>query len=279
MKKAFVLAIFIIFNTVCNAQEYSPLELTKRIFTKVPFVDLSKFITGEYVGHPNGNDLSGNNKLSFKLLSENDKTAVVAINISDTIGNEMDAYFHLKKDTVWKVEAFRALAMTGIVAQVHQELSVLTPQKIDSVISSRHSAKRDSRMFKTKEEYQFTLANTELTLASDRKLIEHFNNNKQAFENLKNDLIAKGIMSTTDGIKEMKNIDDIKKQINDLFLSGVRPDGESSIKNLNFLIGGILDNTVGYLYVKDKKDLPTMSPGRFIMIQEIGDGWYLYKTT
>jgi hypothetical protein len=41
----------------------------------------------------------------------------------------------------------------------------------------------------------------------------------------------------------------------------------------------MLDNTVGYLYVKDKEDLPEMTDRRVIMIREISDGWYIYKTT
>lgn len=42
---------------------------------------------------------------------------------------------------------------------------------------------------------------------------------------------------------------------------------------------GQLDNSVGFIYVKDKKDLPEMNPGRIIMIREITNGWYIYKTT
>ena len=41
----------------------------------------------------------------------------------------------------------------------------------------------------------------------------------------------------------------------------------------------MIDNTVGYLYVHDRENLPKMNPSRIIMIREIGSGWYLFKTT
>jgi hypothetical protein len=65
-----------------------------------------------------------------------------------------------------------------------------------------------------------------------------------------------------------------------LFISSVSyGDYELGGGCLVFSIGGMMDNTVGFLYVKDKKHLPKMDDSGVIMIREIGDGWYLYKTT
>ena len=77
----------------------------------------------------------------------------------------------------------------------------------------------------------------------------------------------------------MEGFEIYKNRLALLFIDNAFPDWESSKNNLNFLIGGITDNSVGYLYIKNKKDVPKMNPARFIMIREIGDGWYLYKTT
>ena len=60
-----------------------------------------------------------------------------------------------------------------------------------------------------------------------------------------------------------------------LFISSVSYRNEC----LDFSIGGMLDNTVGYFYVKDKEGLPEMNLRDMIMVREIEDGWYLYKTT
>jgi hypothetical protein len=41
----------------------------------------------------------------------------------------------------------------------------------------------------------------------------------------------------------------------------------------------MIDNTVGYFYEPDKTKIPEINPSEIIMIREIGDGWYMYKTT
>ena len=41
----------------------------------------------------------------------------------------------------------------------------------------------------------------------------------------------------------------------------------------------MIDNSVGYLYCKNPDDVPLMSDNGYIMIRDLGNGWYLYKTT
>ncbi len=137
----------------------------------------------------------------------------------------------------------------------------------------------DFKIFKSREEYRNILAKDNLILASDRELIAHFNKNNTQFIKLKNDLIAKGIRKSKSGTNSMKNINESNKLLTALLLNRVAFDSEYSEQNLDFVIGGTTDNLVGYLYVPNKKDLPVMDPSGYIMIKEIGDGWYLYKTT
>ena len=49
--------------------------------------------------------------------------------------------------------------------------------------------------------------------------------------------------------------------------------------SLIFQIYGSFKNEVGYLYIKDKTKLPKMTPNSVIMLRELSDGWYIYKTT
>ena len=77
----------------------------------------------------------------------------------------------------------------------------------------------------------------------------------------------------------LKLIENLKPDYQKLFISSVSTGGYELGNCINFLIGGMVDNSVGYIYVKDKKDLPEMNPSRIIMIREIGNGWYIYKTT
>jgi len=170
--------------------------------------------------------------------------------------------------------------MTDIIATVNRQLRSLSKTQVDSMLNippDRNGI--DHRDFKTREEYNFTLGNTTLILAPDDTLIAYFKKNKALFNTIKDELVAKGIMKTTDGTISMKDIDNIRAQMRSVFIDEAMPDSESSPNNLKFTIGGVLDNSVGYMYVKDKNDVPEMSPGLFIMIREIGDGWYLFKTT
>ncbi|EAT99932.1 hypothetical protein [Campylobacter curvus] len=44
-------------------------------------------------------------------------------------------------------------------------------------------------------------------------------------------------------------------------------------------IGGVTDNTVGFMRADEPSKLPKMSPHEYIMIEQISPKWYLFKTT
>jgi hypothetical protein len=274
-----VLLVASIFTLPCKSQNYEPLTLSRIIFSRDTLPDIKKYSTGDYNGHPNGQDIKASLNISFELLNQNNETAVVAVTLSDSAGMSLNTYLHFKKDSIWKVSGFRALAMTGIIEEVYKEVSALTPKQVDSVVLSPHIGKKDRRMFKSREEYQYLLGNTKLTLSSDKDLIAHFNKNKDQFEKIKNQLIAKGIFKSTSRLRNIKGGANITKELRRLFIAGVHSNIEETEGSLDFLIGGIIDNAVGYLYIKDEKDVPEMSPSHFIMIRKLGNGWYLYKTT
>jgi hypothetical protein len=279
MKCAVVLLFMSIFILPCLAQNYDPLTLSRKIFSKDTLPNIKKYSTGDYEGRPNGRDFKAGLEISFELLNQTGRTAVVAVTLTDSAGMEFNTYMHFAKDSIWKVSGFRALAMTGIIEQVYREISALNPRQVDSVLLSPHNKKTDRRMFKSRREYLYTLGNTKLTLSSDKDLIAHFNKNRAQFERLKNELTAKGIYKSNTGTRDMKGIDNINQELRNLFIDGVHPNPVEVKDGLDFLIGGILDNAVGYIYVNHQKDVPEMSPNHFIMIRSLGGGWYLYKTT
>ncbi|XOV93194.1 MAG: hypothetical protein ACFHWX_00500 [Bacteroidota bacterium] len=279
MKKLYAILIFMIMTTFCHGQD-EPLSLANAIFAKEKFPNLDKHVTGEYKGRPNGTDLPTNVTTDFLLLGQYDKTAVVNITITDSAGQAFDGYLHFVKEEVWKITAFRALALTGIIGQIKEMLENMTESQIDSIIERSKNDTKGFALFKTREEYEYTLGNARLTLASDKELIDHFKKNELDFEKLKDDLIANGIMSIKSGLQDMADADRFRKRLNKLLLNTVGPDVfNGSSNNLNFNIGGMVDNTVGYLFIADKEKVPKMNPNSIIMIRELGNGWYLFKTT
>ncbi|RWY52264.1 hypothetical protein [Mucilaginibacter gilvus] len=280
MKKICLLVCLVSFGgTLCKAQTYTPLELCKRILSRDTLPYIKKYCAGDFEGHPNGSDFAPHLKVSFTVLKQTDKTAVINVTLSDSTGNSLDTYFHLAKDSIWKVNAFRALAMTGMLQQMYDELKKMTPAQIDKIIAEPLRKGKDHRIFKSRDEYQYLLNNTELTLASDDKIVAHFQKNKEAFEQLKADLLTSPSVGKRNFIQALGAKNALSDKLKALYLHNAELDGEQTTNTVILNIGGIVDNYVGYMYIKDSKDVPEMSGDHFIMIRSIGDGWYLYKTT
>lgn len=282
MKKfTILLGYFFFFISSILGQSLEPIELAKKIFGKEKIDNISFYITGEYLGSPNGQDLAEEFTTKFTLLEQTGKTAVVNMTIIDSIGKGLDTYLHFEKDSIWRMKAFRALAMTGFIEQIVSELESMTAEQVEKIIEeSINTEDNNSAMFRSKDEYRFLLENSKLTLALDDDIVKHFETHRLEFDKLR-DL----------ALEELSNT-----KVNDQQITKLLADQEESCKKilvaevsfgdylvggncLSFHIGGMIDNTVGYLYVKDKKDLPQMNPSRVIMLRKIGDGWYLYKTT
>lgn len=266
--------------TTAYGQTYEPLDLAKKIFSEDSLPDIDSYITGEYKGRPNGQDLQKGLTTKFTLLGQTEGNAVVAMTILDSLGKGLDTYLHFEKDVVWKMSAFRGLAMTGMIEQLKVGLEEMTPQQIDDIIAmSKKEQEDDFSMFTSREEYDFLLGNTKLTLELDDNIAQHFLANQAEFERLKTLALTQLEKEKVDEERGIQLIEELKADYQKLFIFSVSTGGYELGNCINFLIGGMIDNSVGYIYVKDKKDVPEMNPDRIIMIKEIGNGWYIYKTT
>jgi hypothetical protein len=262
------------------SQNPEPLNLAKKIFSKDGFNDIDKYITGEYNGRPNGQDLGKNTILTFSLLEQNKNNAVVDMTIQDSAGKGLDTYLFFEKNKIWKMNAFRALALTGIIEQVRDQLENMAPEQVDSIINaSKNKKDKDLAIFSSREDYNFQLGNARLTLELDTNIIKHFLDNKAEFERLKDNALKELENNKNTSEQRVALIENLKPDYQKLFISSVSYNDDGLENCIDFLIGGIIDNSVGYIYVKNKKDLPQMNANRIIMIKEIGDGWYIYKTT
>jgi hypothetical protein len=276
------LLLFIFILTLSNAYSQTsipPIDLAKKIFSKTKFTGIKEYCTGEYQGRPNGNDIDKNATLEFILLNQTSDKAVVAMTITDKTGKGVDTYLHFTKEKIWKLSAFRALAMTGMIEGVKKELEQLSPKGVDSLIAISKKDTAENAMFKSREDFDFQLGNLNLILASDSEIIDHFNKNKIEFERLKNIALKDWGINKVDDEGTIKLCNGLENDFHKLFINSIETGGYELGNCINFSIGGMLDNTVGYLFVTDKKDIPEMNPSSIIMIKEIGDGWYIYKTT
>lgn len=274
-----IVAISFLFVTASQAQLVEPLALAKAMFAREPVPGLEKHFAGEYQGRPNGTDLPAKATTSFLLLHQGEASAVVNLTIADSTGKVFDTYLHFKKDSVWKVTAFRSLAMTGMIAGIQNLLESLSETQVDSIVSRAQGDTLGISLFASKEEYVFLLGNSRLTLAADQELINYFNQNREGFERIKDSVLRKVEGRTIDSERAQHLGEELVPAYKKLFISSISVGGYQFGENLNFLIGGMLDNAVGFLFVRDEKDLPEMNPARIIMLREIGNGWYLYKTT
>ena len=99
---------------------------------------------------------------------------------------------------------------------------------------------------------QLRRRNLELTLATDSRLRAWFGANRQALDSLRPlsaDLAALGLLSVSETEHGTK-----------------------------IVVGKTLDSTVGFLRAAPSGP-PTISPSGFIWIEELGDGWFLFRTT
>lgn len=279
-QKAALLTSLILTITLSYGQNYEPLDLAKKIFDKNGFENIENYVTGEYKGIPNGKNLSEETTTKFILLGQTEKIAVVAMTVLDSSSEGFDTYLHFVKDTVWKMSAFRGLAMTGMIEQMKMALEIMSPEEIDEMITEAKNEEDDGfSLFTSREEFEFELGNATLIIALDDNIIKHFVANEAEFERLKNLALTQLENEKVVDKRSIQLIENLKADYRKLFISSVSA-GDYELGNcINFLIGGMLDNTVGYIYVKNKKDLPEMNPSSIIMIREIGNGWYMYKTT
>lgn len=163
-----------------------------------------------------------------------------------------DLYFYLTFDGAWKVQAVRRLALTGIIEGAYRYLK--------------------TKPNPTPEE-QNDLGNFELLLASDAALRKWFNDNVATMNKLyeMSRVMKKGDYSSQNDPKYA----DIKKLMKSLHLGSIEVGLDGSVE---FIIGGVTDNTVGFLYSPTNKP-PAISSESYIWVEEVAPKWFIFRTT
>ncbi len=273
-------SITVFLSVTCISKDLEPLPLAQKIFGNDSVPNIADYITGEYIGRPNGTDIPKGSSKKFLLLGQSENTAVVSLTTIDTTGKGIDLYLHFLKENTWKIAAVRFLSLSGIIEYKVKALERLSSKQIDSIIKNPPVETKGKKMikFSSRDEYNFLLGNAKLTLALDDSIASHFEKNKEKFEKIK-ELAFKQMEKAKKGDFDVQFFKNLEKQYQKCLISSLFF-GNNRLQNcLIFQIYGSFKNEVGYLYIKDKTKLPKMEPNAVIMLRELGNGWYLYKTT
>ena len=183
-----------------------------------------------------------------KIVMIDANSAIVRIQAHD-VQETIDVYLYLEQsDQVWRIEAMRALAMTGWIRASRDYLQQLPERN-------------------QKQEAELRRAN--LILSTDRQLIDWFRLNKGKIE---------ALVARAHPYREQNDQDpEIADRLAELGISGLWIEDREMI----LMFGGMLDNTVGFLRRTDGTTPVVGEKGirEYIWVEPVGDGWFLFRTS
>lgn len=185
-----------------------------------------------------------------KVVAVSPTFAAARIVLRSPAGEEADAYFYLEKTAAgWAVSAYRQMVMTGMDMMLLAEMRKQRELSPDDQIAKE---------------------NLELTLSSDSQLRGWFAANRAAIEEMARVHAGAAFPPspgvTRDGI--------VAASLKSLSLGSIETQGDIT----QVLIGATFDNSVGFLRAGPSGP-PAISPSLYIWIEELGDGWFLFRTT
>lgn len=284
MKQILIILISFVSLIAHGQNDTISLYLTKKYF-KGELRNYKSVLLGEAKDQNfNPKKISKNADLEFEALTYTNNKAVIAISLTEG-KQHTDIYAFWSKDKDWQITAFRALWLPGIFYMLLDNYKDLDDEGIkkeymkmlDEAKQKNDTLTEEQIVEKigTLDDFRFNVENMKLTVCSDKDLKEHFYKNQDMFAALlvkvQNDSISK-----TKKWRINKQAE-YKQQLQRLLISGISGYERSPI--IDFEIGGMIDNSVGYFYCEKPENVPEMSDNRYIMIRELGNGWYLYKTT
>jgi hypothetical protein len=250
-----------------EAEEGTPAWVVERFYGREAFPERGEYLGGELAqfreARTPGSALPEGARVTVRPLRVHEDRAVVAVTVA-TADTTTDAYVYLNQNQGrWQITAFRALALPPLFFMAMDELRALPARTPE-----------DERM----------LRNMQLTAASDSALKAYFVQHRPAIEALGRAAAQAGEVTwlgadPADGEGTLfPALLRIREQLRALDMEAVGRDRKASGCVL-LHIGGMIDNSVGYLHAPRGCQVPEMTPGGFIYVEEIAPGWYLYKTT
>lgn len=203
-------------------------------------VEGQSILTGE--ARQFATDAKSNLAAADKIIAVSSTLAVARIVLRGGPGQEVDAYFYLEKTSAgWAVSAYRAMALSGM------DQMLLAEMKKRPTLSAKEQVEK---------------LNLELTLSSDAQLRAWFAANQEKFARL---------TAASPSVKFDPAV------VADLEVLGVST-VEETAGEVRVIIGGTLDNTVGFVK-PGPAGPPVISPSEYIWVEDVGGGWFLFRTT
>jgi hypothetical protein len=254
-----------------------PLQIAEQFVAPAGWAGMKDYLSGEAARQAKrqtlGQQIPPRLQRVCELLQQGPAAAVVAVELRDSVSRS-DIYLHFGKDGGgWKLQAVRSLAMTRFGATMLDLLTAMPPAEVAEYNRKHPEA-----------DHAFTLGNLKLWTAADADLAAYFDRHRAEFEQARRLVQAGRYFATPDeghrAGEQAANADPaIGALLQKLFISHVGQRDTHCDTCLEFLIGGLVDNTVGLFYEPNAGAVPTMHPGQIIAIRPLGGGWYLYKTT
>jgi hypothetical protein len=245
--RALYCVLVLVLSAVGHAADLAPKEIVSAFFGPDGIPDKSRYYTGEMLSHFKENPTLGQSlppgtRVSIRSLPSSGPLLTFAVTLSEAQLTQ-DWYAYLRRDgNLWKLEAVRTLALTGISQVALEEL--------------RRKSKR------TPDE-DWSLKNLELMFMTDFQLKAFVSSNLSRLN---------GIVGLVRGGRTTEARDAAKR----LHISSVEK-AENGIVRLT--IGGVVDNSVGFMLVPNRATVPAMDPSNYIYMERAVQGWYVFKTT
>lgn len=200
--------------------------------------------------------------VTFRPLQADSTEEVIAATLSDGV-HESNFYCYLDRvDGRWQLSAIRSLAMTGIC------------QALVETSDTAGMSEIERQMYES----------CRLQLASDDSLKTYFVANIDSFRQIAQLAVEVNLHETIKfdhpvhvpqyALKGKRGT--ILEILKSLWLLYVERHASGEIV---CMLGGILDNTVGYLYIPEGVPVPRMTRDGYIYLEPIENHWYLFKET
>ena len=246
--RALFCAFFVLgVSSASQAAGRTPEEVIAAFFGPNGIQDKSSYYTGEMLAdfkdQPTlGQSLPPGVQVFTRPLPTSGALSVFGVTLVKK-GATQDWYAYLSQDKgQWKLAAVRTLALTGIPLRVLRELQ--------------------SKSQRTPDE-EWTLQNLQLSFKSDAELRDFVLSNIQRLEK---------VVSLANAGQANEALSAAKQ----IYLSAV---SKTETGNIELIIGGIVDNSVGIVFVPDGVCPPAISPSLYIYVERVLEHWYVFKTT